>query len=476
MSDQQQQPAQQTPEPPKVETKAPEATTEKPQLSETIRAKLLGIQAVQKKEDKKSETPPPAETATQTPAAAAPSTTEPPAEKPKKTKAPAKIIPAPEPQIGEVVTRAATEAAVAAVKATQPKVEAAPEPELPRDIQRKLEVYKELEESDQKYKGLAKKVVEFSKKGGIEEQYITEWKKANPGKQFDPEAEDHEEFYAKNAPDYDENDFEVAKEQIIERRAVEKARKALEPELQKQRHREIEREVEPAIAQASYSVATSALGAISEDLVKVATEKGDAGLEEADPLALQIVSQVIPAYEPLAHETVRLFSGLSKYDEKKPSPTHQRINEIALQLDHAIGGLDREQAVKPIVKNGRVVGYQRFATYAEWSAMSEADRQAHWVVGQDEVLAHISALAKRDSKTAYDRVVSAAAKTLGAKTGQKANAATAPQPQQTTTSTATPPPSPSLGGGNQTPTPTGGEDKALSGKRLAMAKALGIMR
>lgn len=474
MSDQQQEPQGQAPET-QQQTKAPE---QKP-LGESIRAKLLGISATQPKPEKKEETPaatPQADPAKEsksadpTPAPAP----EPAQEKPKKTKAPAKIIAAPEPPIGEVVAKAATEAAVAAVKATQPKPAPVPEPEIPKDIQRKLDYYKEMEELDPKYKGLAQKVVEFSKKGGIEEQYIAQWKKANPGKQFDADDEEHEDFYSTNAPDYDEQDFETVREQVIERRAVEKAKKAMEPELQKQRLREVEKEVEPMLAQASYSIAAGALGAISEELVKIASEKGDAGLEEADPLALQVASQVIPAYEPVAHEAIRLFSNLAKLDED--NPVHQQVNRIALELDSAIGQVDRDQAVKPVVKNGRVVGYLQFATYAEWQAMSPAQRKNHWIVGQDEVLARIAAVAKHETKTRYDRIVAAASKTLGAKTGQKKMEAASVKPAQTPTPVATPPPSPTISSSTPSPTPSAGDNAGLTGKRAAFAKALGVMR
>lgn len=474
----------------KVAQQTSEASTEgkpnKVEISEAIRKKFLGAAADLPKRDapvpnpeqkpqSSNEEPPEKKTAEppKEKAQEPPPETLKPEPKTKKQKAPAKIIQASEIDT-EAVTKAATTAAVAAVQATRDAEPKKPkeEIELPKDIERRLDYYKELESLDTRYKGISEKVVEFSKKGGIEDQYIAQWKKENPGKEFDPESDEHEDFYRTNAPDYDENDFEAAREAVIERRAVEKAKKAMEPTIEKQRRAQIEKEVAPKLDQASFSLIAGSLGAIDEDLIKVAQEKGDDGLEEVNPLAAQVVGEVVPQYEALAHEAVKLFSGVVKVNPEKPAAAHRQLDSIALKLNDAIGRIaeqDPSQAVKPVIRGGRVVGYKQFATYADWQQMSEEERQIHWIVGEDEVLAHISALAANEVKSRYQRVVTAAEKALGAKTRQSAPEKKEEKKQETSTPSATPTKSVTVGASSQTPTPTGGaaKDDSAPGSKFA---------
>lgn len=459
---------QQTPPP---ETKPVEANP----LSETIRSRLMGMVTP----DPSTETPAPTtEKKEATPATPTTPVTQaagdPPAEKPKKKSTPpSKIIQAPEPSMGEMVTQAATAAATAAIKATQPapspKVEA-PTPELPDDIAEDLAAYKAMEEMSPKYRGLADKVVEFSKKGGIEEQYINQWKKANPGKEFDSDDEDHEDFYATKAPDFSETDLKKATKQVLKRELQEDMDRRITPKLEEQRVQQIAKEVEPVLAQTSYNLTATALGVLGDDLLKIAAEKGDAGLEEADPLALQVVGEVLPQYEAMAHEVVRVFSGVSKVAEK-PSQLHSQINDLALKLDHAVSQVEPEHRWKPVVRNGKVVGHQQFASFAEYQKMSPEQREQHWIIGQDEVVAHIGSLARGAVKGRYDKLMASAQRTIGAKSGQK----TATTPATVTpTVAATPvakPSSPSFGSASPTPTPKGGEanDTARPGSRFARA-------
>lgn len=471
----------------KVAQQTPEAKPGKVEISEAIRKKFLGQAAdLPKRPDPKAEKPdekptpqaPPQDTPQEEPKEKKAATPEPEKKdepKPKKQKAPAKIIQASEID-PEAITRAATSAAVAAVQATKEQEPKKPkeEVELPKDIERRLDYYKELEALDPRYKGITEKVVAFSKKGGAEDQYIAAWKKENPGKEYDPDSEDHEDFYRTNAPDYEEADFEAARETVIERRAVEKAKKAMEPTFEKQRKAQIEKETAPKLDQASYSVIAGSLGAIDEGLLKVAQEKGDQGLEETNPLAAQIVSEVVPQYEALAHEAVKVFNGLVKVNPEKPAASHRQLDSIALKLNDAIGRIaeeDPNQALKPIVRGGRTVGYKQFATYEQYQRLGDDERDNYWIVGEDEVLAHISALAAREVKAKYDRVVTAAEKALGAKTRQSAPEKKEEKKAESATPTATPAKSVTVGASSQTPTPTGGAAKDDSAPGAKFAKS-----
>jgi len=432
---------------------------------------------------KAAATPAPTAKATATPAptataAATPAPNPEAVEKPKrKSTPPAKIIQAPDPTIGDLVTQATTAAVTAAMKASQtpaaPKVEIQ-EPELPEDIAEDLSAYRAMANINPKYKGLAEKVVEFSRKGGVEDQYMAVWKKANPGKEYDSEDEEHEDFYSTKAPDFSETDLKRATKAVLKQEMQEEVERKFAPRLDEQRIQQISREVEPVLAQASYAITSSALSGIGEDLLKIASEKGDAGLEEADPLALQVVSELVPKYESLAHEVVRVFSGVTKV-ANSPSSVHLQINDIASNLDQAISGIEPEHRWKPVVKNGRIVGHQQFASFRDYARMTPEQQSQHWIIGQEEILARVSALVRHEAKAKYDNVMNSATKTIGAKSGRKQQEAT-PQGEPAATVTASPKlSSPSIGSSTPTPTPKGGDATDTGRAGSAFARRWGGM-
>lgn len=471
----------QTPTPP-ANPEPPKEQPKKTVLSDAVRAKFLGLAARLDEKPKPAEDEPkpqdlPKEAATGEPAKKADEPAkvdEKPKEEPKKKQTPPRVMKAPPSQDPGVIAKAAAEAAVAAVEASRKQAPAAkePDPELPKDIARKIDYYKELEELDPKYKGITQKVVEFSRKGGIEERYIAEWEKTNPGQKFDSDDEAHTPFYDKYSPDYEEDDLEVAKEQVIERRAVEKAKKAMEPKLQEQQRKAVEESSQGDLDSASAAIATSTLEAINKDLLTIAQEKGDAGLAEEDPLALQVATEVLPRYEAVAHEAIRLFRNLSAPSNR--NPVHAQINDIALGLNEAIANVvsqDPRQGMKPVFRGNRVVGYQQFAPLQEYASMSAEEKKAHWTVGEDEVLAHIKANAGREAKSRYDQITAAAQKTFGSKTRQAQPAPAAKPASEKPTESTPAVKSPTIGSGGSTPTPTAGESSKSGFKTGSFAKA-----
>lgn len=476
----QQQPAQQPQNP---QPANPEPAKKPFVVSDEVKAKFLGFAARldAKKEEKPKEEAaapqdPPKESAETKPAE--PKAGDPkPADgdpAPKKKQTAPKVMKAPPQQDPNVIAEAAAKAAVAAVEASKKK-EAEPKPvevELPKKVARNLDYYKEMETLDPKYKDITKKVVEFSKKGGLEEQYIAKWEEANPGQKFDEDAEEHNAFYAKHAPDYDEDDLEIAKEQVIERRAVEKAKQSLQPELKKQERRQAEEAAEEDFNAITAEIATEVISAINKDLLKVATEKGDAGLLEEDPLAMQVAEEVLPRHEAVAHEAIKLFRGIATPSDR--NPVHSRINNIAIDLNEAISNIvsqDQNAGLKPVLRGTRVVGYQMFAPLEQYASMTPEQKKAHWTIGEAEVVAHIRSVAGREAKSRYDQIMAAAQKTVGAKTRQAAPSTQAKPEAQKPTETTPAIKSPTVGASNQTPTPNAGQSGVASGKGGSFAKA-----
>jgi hypothetical protein len=385
----------------------------------------------------------------------------------KKTKVPDKIIPASE-LLGEsnedVVTKAATAAATAAVKAMAPKEEKAKEEqvvELPKDIQKQLDVFKELE-SREEYKGITKQVVDFKKKGGVEDQYIRQWKKANPGKPYDPEDDDHTEFYEENDPTTKfeslADDLEAAKETLIERRVEQRVESRLKPKIDEQRDEARRKELEPQIAQTRDSAIFSAVEAISPELAKTLREKGGEAVGDEDPMAFQVVEDVVPKYLPVIEEAARLFSGVSAVAKNGPNQEQSRVIESLNELNDYIAAQDQSVRVRALQTNRGTV-YQRFVPFGEFHQLPPEQQAKSWTVTGDDVIAWIQAKQNNEIKARYDRLTTAASKRFGGKPGQEAAKPNGQQAQGKAASTATSSPSPSIGSGAPAPVPAGGESK-----------------
>ncbi len=398
-----------------------------------------------------------------------------PAEKPKKTKAPDRIIPASE-LLGEqdnsdAITKAATAAATAAVKAMAPQKEQDPKeaaPEIPRDLQKKLELFKELE-SDDRFKGITRQVVEFKRKGGLEDQYAKQWRKENPGKEYDPEDEEHTDFYQENDPTARHDDMEEvleqAKEALIERRVTEKIKKQIEPKLEEQEQARRRQEIEPRIEQESNESIRSAAAAISEDLSKTLVEKGGAGVLEEDPIAAQVIDDVLPKYLPVQEEAVRIFSNLSTITPGKLSRTQEQVIDTINELQDVI--LNDQQHQVRQVRTPRGLVSQRFVPMAEYHKLSKDAQARAWTIGGEDVVAFIRAKQNHEVKTRYTSLLKAAERRFGGKSGQAQAREEAPKKEQTASAAASAPLSPSVGGSAPAPAPTGGAAKqGVTGKDI----------
>jgi len=447
------------------------ATTD---LAKEVLSKAFGLTPMtpskppeKKAEDKPKEeadsTPEPKEKAKETP----PPKEEKAAEKPKKTKAPDRIIPASEllgdQDDSDAITKAATAAATAAVKAMAPQKqqetkEAAPE--IPEDLQDQLDVLKELETED-RFKGITKKAVEFARKGGVEEQYIKQWRKENPGKEYDPDDQEHSEFYDENDPTAQHEDFDRAfkraEKKLLKREAVEEVRKEFEPRLQEQATERRRQEIEPQIDEEAKESVRSAAAAISEDLRKTLIEKGGPSVAEEDPLAAQVIDEVLPRYLPIQEEAVRIFTNLTPLNPGKLTHAQAQVIETIKELQWAIQN-DPHQQIRQVRTQYGVIN-QRFMPMAEYHKLSEEAQAQAWTIRSGDVVSYIRSKQNQEVKARYEARLKAAERVLGRKSGQAQVREEAPKKEQTASAAASAPLSPSVGGSAPPPAPTGGAAK-----------------
>lgn len=374
--------------------------------------------------------------------------------KPKRAKAP-RIIKAEELLDEDAITKAATAAATAAVRASQvkedPKPE--PEPELPRSVQRKMALFHELEQ-DTKFKGIVKQVVDFKKVGGIEDQYKAQWLKENPGESFDPNDDQHTDWYADNDPtnkfeDIDEQ-LEDAQVRVIKREAREEAAKALAEENSRRQTEERRQRVAPMAEQTANDSVMEALEAIDPKLVEVVRKDGEKGLADEDPIALKLVSQAAQIFSPLITETIKISEGL--VSPTQSNPVHAKIEEVMVSIENAVLALDPSDRIKVETVGGRQV-QKRFATMEDFANMPTEKRSRYWTVGKDEVVHKLRADQKTIIKQEYDQLTSAMKKRYGQNSAQPAAGQQAQQSRQQAATVAQKHVSPSVGGSTPAPAP-----------------------
>lgn len=234
------------------------------------------------------------------------------APKPTSEQAPAEAKPA-EPKPGDdaeareerLISRTAKETAHAVAEAMKPKPDPEPKlkaPELNAEDQEIHRVLEFMEKSDPKAKGQAAAFYKFAQDRYA---YQTKWEKENKGKEFDPDAPEHEEFF-KQQPDVDEDAFEQARTDMrIEARVQERLDAELGPIREKEAHAEQSEIVKKAMPVVVEQVSKQVLRLVESLDAKLAVhlknEKGEIvltkdhadKLAEADPIAAEVLEPMV---------------------------------------------------------------------------------------------------------------------------------------------------------------------------------------
>lgn len=177
-----------------------------------------------------------------------------------------------------------------------PEQKKAPEPEdadLTLGEKRELAIMTEMGRMNPSYENLAKRSLQYLKKRS---EYVAKWEEKNAGETFDESDSAHKAFFQQWQPVYDEEDFEVARESLWERKFSEKQdRKEAERDRKRQAEQAV-REIEPAanVTAAQGVVALVASEPAFEALLKkgdklVLTEEAVNKLHETDPIAATII-------------------------------------------------------------------------------------------------------------------------------------------------------------------------------------------
>lgn len=250
------------------------------------------------------------------------------------------------------------------------------------------EVFAAMSEASPANASLPQKFDEFLKR---EVSYQSTWENENPGKAFDPAAEEHEEWYEQNQPDYDERLFRRTEIQIEANRILS------EREQQTQSKTAFQNAI--TLAEESFETISEAL----ETDVKTQLEEfiGENNvLESGGPVAEKYQSVLKELSDRLTLVSVLLTPGVGvPYNPQ--DPTHAAVASDVMEMDADIAALSeaeqRQLLATAFGKKSRLLA-KKFVPAQEFQNLSEADRARAWnICTEPELVSKLMAVKAKES-------------------------------------------------------------------------------
>lgn len=353
----------------------------------------------------------------------------------------------------EDVAAEAAARTVAAMRPATPEREPAKETPVPKEYVKQMAVFTEMAaDSPERHGDLPGKLKNFIQK---EDAYIQKWQEENPGSDFDSNDQAHNDFYRRNEPTYDEDDYDAARTKIAAKPLLEKEGQKIRGEMGERlkrldeiEAREVERELVPKIVIEQKSVMAQLLGAVDKDYAARADKPEEIEkLAQDDPSAYRLVMETAKHTLPFVAEVVKLWDSDSKIKANMENPLHRHIYDYERNIATRIKALP---AADQTNQDG-----QKFASWAEYQTLSPAEQKKRWIMGRNELIF----ARQKDAVDAISGVVELAAG-LSKRNGSGAHAAPATQHEKPTA----PPPKPAAQDTTASPTMTGKQTISTTGE------------
>jgi len=242
--------------------------------------------------------------------------------------------------------------------------------QLDEDDQVTYDVFNQMEKSDpDKYKGIKGK---FAKFVDASKAYQKEWIASNPDEEFDPESDEHADFYAKNEPKYTQTDFKKAEKRVDMADVLGEVEKKYQDRIEELEDR-ISRKTEsqPKAKESAESAIREMVKQVSPDMEKVIDEKGLEEAEKHDPLVFDKISGAADTLSTMVYEIEQNQSRHGVFSPNSRNETHKAVAEFVK---------GREKYVKSLPASSQTWNNKAFATNAEYSRMSQESRDNHWTI------------------------------------------------------------------------------------------------
>lgn len=271
--------------------------------------------------------------------------------------------------------------------------------EVPEEEQHTIKVFETMEKMYPKQKGISDRYRNALKR---QQEYESAWQRDHPAEQFDPDADEHNEFFEKNAVDYDDKAYFNAAAKLM----ADESTKDIREEVKSNRA-EIERErrlkeAEPTLQREEKKAGEQFFAALGDDDFSgivtngtVDTAKVNA-LFESNPAKAEIVFGAAAAVETVARAASALFSGLETFNEKRSE--HIAVNDAAVQIEDWM--LRAAHPEDQLDQDGR-----QFAPIATFQKMTKAQQARHWTVDAQAIHQVVAYNHAEMAKKRYDQMV-----------------------------------------------------------------------
>ena len=341
-----------------------------------------------------------------------------------------------EPEVDPIQIAQATGEAIGRemAKATRPATAqpaAAPEPEseLPEEFRPDVAVFEEMARLDPKKYGTIKR--DLSRYAEAETDYIAKWQEDNPDGTYDGDAPEHDAFYARIRPDYDQKDFKAAEKSLLKKEVRSEVTKEVSEEIRSreaeaERRRERAAQIEPEVAREAYSMLSDMITEIDPENKELTKDwESMKTIDEKNPMLSDAMFVAHNEARPVILATMRLFRAVEGFD--KNNPEHQRV---AATINEAEQRMSRLPIKDRYSDDGKL-----FALQDDFAKMTPAEREKHWYIGEAEAVAYLRGKAIARAKSIYEqekqKVERYTKRGNAAQNGNQPPSKTAETPQQT---------------------------------------------
>lgn len=370
------------PETPPGSAKVPE---EDSKLGDLI-AKTLGFRSkpVDKTVKKEPETTP----ATQPPPATPPPATPPAITPAKSIVSKRKKEPAP-PDALSIASAAAT-AAVKAVADHRPAPTPPPavtEDSLKDEDRHEFEVAKYLGSTNPKYKGAEKVVLDHVRKS---EAYAARWEQQNPGKVFNPDDEDHNEFYEALQKPWSDHEFRMAENEIAAERVSARKEQGSKTKIEELTQDTARVELRPIAIRTYQTVAEELAKGVGDGILENINKLGLEKYAESDPITAGVFAEILVPLQPLIETIIEIDDPKGRIPINQSLPLHQQWTALLLEKEQQYAGVKDDFG-------------KLFATRQEMHQLSPAERKGRFYLTADHLVAELVSdaieMAKEQIKT-----------------------------------------------------------------------------
>ena len=318
-----------------------------------------------------------------------------------------------------------------------------------------LEVAKYMARTDPASHGNAPKIYLANVKQA--EDYGQRWLAQNPGKAYDPDDEEHSDFFDGLKEPYSDYEFEQARAEAAAERVAARTSAKTEKRIQ-----EVEQDAAHTdLRRASEDTVTAAFGILVKDVDESAlTDLNKGGwnaLAERDPILAPVLAAAVEEMQPMIHTIVEIDDPKGRIKLDLENPRHAEWGRFLIQKEAQMAGETDD--------HGR-----QFATRHQYGQMSAAQRAQHWYLTPEHLIQSYIEDTKEKVvarvKSERDRLEKTARALGYQKSGvTPAASSSAPASPPAAAPAASKPVSPSSGGGSKTDQPAtasaGSTDRAL---------------